>query len=186
MESAKLALFLLFFVSFTVVTRRLFSGNKTPNPLEMPPQPPPDSWDDYPDSRRPAIIGAEMPFPVVVPPIQRLPSGSYNRPNVLNYYFSNLDLKRGPENPRSFCDQFFVEFESPSTGAVWTNEYTVATPFGFQDLLDQSGENMAFYGTIIIVSRWDLAEILRTVMDDVMDKYADADDRRSREIDPHK
>jgi hypothetical protein len=118
------------------------------------------------------VIGAELPFPVGLPPVQQLADGRYNRPNVLNYYFSNLDLKSGPPNPRSFCDQLFVEFEAPETGARWTNEYTVATPFGLQDLMDQTGQKLTLEGTVVIVQRWDMADILKTVLDDVMERYA--------------
>lgn len=124
---------------------------------------------------RPSAIGAELPFPVGLPPVQRLPSGRYNRPKVLNYYFSNLDLKSGPANPRVFCDQLFVQFEAPETGAVWTNEYTVATPFGLQDLLDGTGQTLVFDGTMVVVPRWDMALILRSVLDDVIEKYAHAE-----------
>jgi hypothetical protein len=168
-ESAKLALFLLFFVAFFVIARRLFSsGAGSYSPDYQPPYSP----DGLPDSKGPAVIGAELPFPVSLPPVERLPDGHYNRPSVLNYYFSNLDLKAGPPNPRSFCDQLFVEFEAPETGARWTNEYTVATPFGLQDLLDQTGQRLAFDGTVIIVPRWNMAQILTTVLDDVMERYA--------------
>jgi len=176
-EPAKLAIFLLFFVAFIVVTRRMFSGDRSSISPDYPPLPPPDSWQGYPDSKQPAAIGAELPFPVRVPPIERLPGGSYNRPKVLNYYFSNLDLKRGPDNPRSFCDQLFVQFEAPETGAQWTSEYTVATPFGLQALIDETGQNLAFDGTLIVVPRWDMAEILKAVLDDVMEKYAAVDDQ---------
>ncbi|HLJ29711.1 MAG TPA: hypothetical protein VKY85_23590 [Candidatus Angelobacter sp.] len=174
-EPAKLAIFLIFLIAFIVITRRMFSSGKPSYSSEYPPPSFPDARDGYGTSKQPAAIGSELPFPVSLPPVQQLPNGRYNRPNVLNYYFSNLDLKAGPGNPRSFCDQLFVEFEAPETGAVWTSEYTVATPFGLQDLLDQSGQNLGFEGTIVIVPRWDMAQILGTVLDDVMEKYADPD-----------
>ena len=170
MESAKIAIFLLFFVAFLIVTRRIFSQGNPAGYPQMPPQPPPDSWNDYKENQ-PAVIGAELPFPILVPPVERLPNGRYNRPKILNYYFSNLDLKRGPENPRSFCDQFFIEFEAPESGARWTSEYIVATPFGLQDLIDQTGQSLAFDGTIIVVPRWDLAQVLQTVVDDMLQRY---------------
>jgi hypothetical protein len=173
-ESAKLAVFILFFVAFVIIARRLFSNGTAPYPADYQPpySPPPD---DFPDPKRPAVIGAELPFPVGLPPVQQRPDGRYNRPKVLNYYFSNLDLKSGPPNPRSFCDQLFVEFEAPETGARWTSEYTIATPFGLQDLLDETGQRLSFDGTVIVVPRWDMADILRTVLDDVMERYVHAE-----------
>ena len=173
MESVKIAIFLLFFVAFIIVARRVFSGGGgTQYSPDYKPSPPPDPSDNFASSKRPAVIGSELPFPTEVAPVQRSDDGRYNRPNVLNYYFSNLDLQTGPENPRSFCDQLFVQFEAPETGERWTNEYVVATPFGLQDLTDQTGQNLTFNGTIIIVPRWSMAEILKTVLDDVMEKYA--------------
>lgn len=176
MESAKLALFLLFFVAFLVITRRVFAGGQPTVSPDLPPAPPPDSWPDGPEPNQPAAIGSELPFPIKLPPVERHPDGRYNRPKVLNYYFSNLDLKRGPENPRSFCDQLFIQFEAPETGAKWTSEYIVATPFGLQDLLDQTGQSLVFDGTVIVVPRWDMAEILKTVLDDMMERYAAPDE----------
>jgi hypothetical protein len=177
-DTEKIAVFLLFFVAFVWITRRLFSREKPPGPGDFPVLAPPEPPEDYEIARRsgqPAMIGAELPFPVGLPPVERLPNGRYNRPKVLNYYFSNLDLKAGPENPRVFCDQMFVQFEAPETGAAWTNEYTVATPFGLQELLDTTGQNQILNGTVIIVPRWDIALILRTVLDDVIHKYAHAE-----------
>jgi hypothetical protein len=174
-ESAKLAIYLLFFVAFVVIARRLFSNGGSSYSSNYPPPPFPNGADDYQDTKQPAVIGAELPFPIGVPAVEQLPNGRYNRPNILNYYFSNLDILAGPANPRSFCDQLFVEFEAPESGARWTSEYTVATPFGLQDLLDQTGQSLYFDGTIIIVPRWDIAQILKTVLDDVMEKYAHAE-----------
>lgn len=173
MESLKLAIFLLFFVAFIVITRRLFSGGPSISPYSPPPRP--DNWLEDPDPDEPPVIGAELPFPIKLPPVERNPNGRYNRPKVLNYYFANVDLKRGPENPRSFCDQLFIQFEAPETGAQWTNAYTVATPFGLQAVIDETGQNLALQGTVIIVSRWNMAEILQAILDDVMDKYAAPD-----------
>jgi hypothetical protein len=171
-DPEKIVAFLMFFVAFLWFSRRLFAHEKPlgPDGFPVPPEPP----DDYQPGKQPAVIGAELPFPITLPPIQQLPSGRYNRPKVLNYYFSNLDLKAGPDNPRTFCDQFFVQFEAPETGAVWTNEYTVATPFGLQELLDGTGQMLTFNGSVVIVPRWDMALILRTVLDDVIEKYAHA------------
>jgi hypothetical protein len=184
--SAKIAIFLLFFVAFLVVTRRLFSSGKPSYSADYPPPPFPDAPNDHANEKQPAVIGAELPFPIGLPAVQRLPNGRYNRPNVLNYYFSNLDLQNGPENPRSFCDQLFVEFEAPETGARWTSEYTIASPFGLQDLLDQTGQNLAFDGTVIVVPRWDMPQILKTVLDDVMERYVQPEPEQSHAGDSSK
>lgn len=175
MESLKLAIFLLFFVAFVVITRRMFSGGPSISPYS-PPYPPVDNWQDEPDQDEPPAIGSELPFPIKLPPVERNPNGRYNRPKVLNYYFANVDLKRGPENPSSFCDELFIRFEAPETGAQWINAYTVATPFGLQAVIDETGQNLALQGTVIIVSRWNMAEILQVILDDVIEKYAAPDE----------
>jgi hypothetical protein len=182
-HSEKIAIFLMFFFAFLWIARRLFSNEKTLGPGDYPAQGFPNPPEDYEPGKGPAVIGAELPFPVSLPAVQQLPDGRYNRPKVLNYYFSNLDLKSGPNNPRTFCDQLFVQFEAPETGAVWTNEYTVATPFGLQELLDGTGQMLTFNGTVIIVPRWDMALILRTVLDDVIQKYAHAGPQDDEEAD---
>lgn len=174
-DPVKLAIFLLFFVGFFIITRRMFSGGPSISPGTPPPQPSADSWTSYPSSNEAPVIGSELPFPVKLPPVERNPDGRYNRPKVLNYYFSNLDLRKGPENPISFCDQLFIQFESPETGASWTSEYIIATPFGLQDLLDQTGQNLVFDGTIIVVPRWNMAEILKAVLDDTIQRYVGPD-----------
>jgi hypothetical protein len=59
----------------------------------------------------------------------------------------------------------------------------VATPFGLQELLDGTGQMLTFNGTVIIVPRWDMALILRTVLDDVIQKYAHAGPQGDEEAD---
>ena len=49
--------------------------------------------------KEPAVVGADLPFPIHVPEIKRDADGRYNRPEFLNYYFEETDLVRGPENP---------------------------------------------------------------------------------------
>lgn len=176
MDPIKLAIFLFFFVAFLIAARRMFSsGSRVYASEYLPP--------DSDPQKQLAAIGSELPFPIVLPPVQQLPNGRYNRPKVLNYYFSNLDLKSGPENPRSFCDQLLVQFEAPETGAQWTNEYTIATPFGLQSLLDQTGQNLSLDGTVIIVSRWDIARILRAVLDDMMERYVASEPEQAQKDD---
>jgi hypothetical protein len=55
----------------------------------------------------------------------------------------------------------------------------VATPFGLQTWLDETGQNLYFDGALVIVPRWDMAQILKTVLDDVMEKYAHPEPEQS-------
>jgi hypothetical protein len=40
--------------------------------------------------------------------------------------------------------------------------------------MDQTGQNLVIDGTIVIVSRWDMSQIMKTVLDDVIARYAHA------------
>ena len=64
--------------------------------------------DDSSKRKATAVVGAELPFPIHVPEIKRDADGKYNRPEFLNYYFEETDLVRGPEDPASFYDHFYL------------------------------------------------------------------------------
>jgi hypothetical protein len=191
-EMAKVVIFVVFFGLFLLLSRKLFSSQTTYNPSDLPPAPyldPPASGSAGPGSitgssitpgfpmederkNQPVLVGAELPFPVSLPPREAGPDGKYNRPLVLNYYFKKLDLLRGPEDPRCFCDEFFIELEAPETRAVWTNEYIVATPAGLQQLLDaESHDSLLFDAMLIVVPKWNVANLLKIIMDEVMEAY---------------
>jgi hypothetical protein len=185
-EAAKILIFVGFFVLFLVLAKNLFSPETTDRPPDVPSSFPdplapgfaapgvitPDS-NSADDGRNQAVlVGADLPFPVSLPPRQSGPDGKYNRPMVLNYYFKKLDLVRGPDDPRSFCDEFFIQFEEPETQAMWTNAYIVATPAGLQQLLDSQGhDSLLFDGMLIVVAKWSLGDLLKIVMDEVMEGY---------------
>jgi hypothetical protein len=198
-DTGKIEIFVLVLVVFLVLSRRLFSGNTTHDPSDLPPSsyvdPPPSSFGGldfakrgFPEHGFPehgsvisadarssstGLVGSELPFPVSLPPRQAGPDGKYNRPLVLNYYFKKLDLLHGPEDPRSFCDEFFVQLEEPETQVVWTNEYIVATPTGLQQLMDSGGhDSLHFDGMLIVVPKWNTPNLLKIIMDEVMEGYA--------------
>lgn len=173
MEQIKVAIFIAVFALFLFAARRLFSSEQpydipgAPPPLE--PDPPPGSFPSVTQERRPAITGAELPFPIHLPPVREFENGAYNRPNILNYFFKKTDLVRGPDDLTSFADRFFIQFQSPDRKFQWTSEYTVATPSGLQAVLEsEHRESFLVDGRIIIVRRFNLGEILQTIMDDVM------------------
>ena len=187
MEAAKIIIFVAFFVGFLMVVKNLFSGETTYKEAGMSSSPNPDlpasgfatsgitADADQEDARRspPRLVGAELPFPVSLPPRAADPDGKYNRPMVLNYYFKKLDLVRGPDDPRSFCDEFVIQFEEPENQAAWTNEYIVATPAGLQQLLESEGhDSLHFDGMLILVPKWSVADLLKIIMAEVMEGSA--------------
>lgn len=171
MDLTRLLIFAVVFVAFLIVVRRLFSSDEaylSPQGLEPP------SADDRNSSRSfpPVLTGSEIPFPIKVPPVEYLGDGSYNRPIVKNYYFGKIDLVHGPGRRDAFCDDLFVQLEDPDSGHAWENQYTVATPAGLQEQLKSVPAGSLFLvGKVLIVAHWDLADILKQVMDDILENH---------------
>jgi hypothetical protein len=127
--------------------------------------------------KEPAVVGADLPFPIHVPEIKRDADGRYNRPEFLNYYFEETDLVRGPENPGAFYDDFYVlvrDIENNHTGFY---KYFVATPAGLQKAMDDEHLPALYLEEqALIVSRWDVQLILDAAVKDIMKSYAERKD----------
>lgn len=182
MDPVKFLIFVAVFGAFVIITRRLFSGESTYGPGQFPPQFPSHTETETAPipgpGKQPALTGAELNLPLLLPIRERLADGEFNRPEVRNYYFKTLDLVSGPEDPLVFCDEFCVEFErpedfNPAMGSpTWTAEYVVATPGGLQKMLEGGPDAHVFLsGNTIIVPRWDVPELLRTIVEDMTEKY---------------
>jgi hypothetical protein len=176
----KVTIFVVVALLLFVIARRLSAGEPSYVP-EPPPPPEPDGLPepDFPQnkiSRAPAAVGSDLPFPIPLPPITRSPDGLYNRPRILNYYFSNIDLIRGPADPRSFSDEFHLELQSPADSQTWTDTYMVVTPDGLQKELDSLGPSALYLNSsTIVVSKWDLAAVLEAIMKHIMGDWAHPD-----------
>jgi hypothetical protein len=167
-----------------VIARRLSAGE--PSFVPEPPQPPqPDVPEDDHQSDAvhtarapfPALAGADLPFPIPLPPVTRLADGRYNRPNILNYYFKKLDLVHGPADPKVFFDDFFLHYQDPSNDHALEMHYVVATPAGLQQELDADvSSSLYFEVPVIIVPKWDLTAILKTVVEEVIKGWGTPDD----------
>jgi hypothetical protein len=124
-----------------------------------------------------AVVGAELPFPIHVPEIKRDVDGRYNRPEFLNYYFEETDLVRGPENPASFYDYFYLRVRDIENSHTALYKYFVATPAGLQKAMDNERLPALYLeDQALIVSRWDVPLILDTVVKDIMKSYAEKKD----------
>jgi len=131
-----------------------------------------------PDNRKPApaLVGRDLPFPIKLIPLTS-DDGKYNRPNFLNYYFGKTDLVKGPEDPSSFFDEFFLEAQDPATKHRWTYEYTVASPSGLQSVMSEERfASLYFDGPLVIVPRWDIEMILHTVTEEIIKHYGETDE----------
>jgi len=130
------------------------------------------SWtpEAEPPKKVPAVVGSELPFPFDVRDLyQEFPE--FNRPNVRNYYFRETDLVTGPADPTSFFDEFLIDLESPKTGERWTDSYFVGTPDGIKAAMREENKEFVCCTKTIIVAEFDLASILRAVLQ----LYAEAD-----------
>src|SRR5215472_410521 len=135
------------------------------------------------DSARSRVVGADLPFPIKLPEIERNPDGRYNRPEFENYYFENTDLKLGPADPARFYDDFYVMARELENGYPVLYKYLVATPAGLQSAM-ATDHLPALYidGQTVIVPRWDLPLILETVIKQIMKHYAEPDDQETNAL----
>jgi hypothetical protein len=118
------------------------------------------------------LTGADIGLPFRLPPVKQDNKGRFNRPYYSNYYFAKTDLVRGPADPRSFCDDFFLVAEDPASGHRWERKFIVATPSGFEQLMNQEQfVSMYLEDDVVVVSRWDLAVILRTVLEEDLKRF---------------
>lgn len=118
MDPIKLIIFGAAFLLLLLLGRKL-AGSGDAHELIVPPQDlmpsvgsPPQVIrpyeDDEPEPDAPRVVGADLPFPITLPEIKCDTDGRYNRPEFLNYYFEKIDLKSGPVDPGSFCDDFYM------------------------------------------------------------------------------
>ena len=178
MDPLKIVIFVAAFLLLLLLGKKLSSRgdsySSTLPPGSFHPQPAAvaeDGLDDKPLSQ-PTLVGADLPFPVSLPAIERDRDGKYNRPEFLNYYFDNVDLRTGPEDPESFCDDFFLEARDIDHNHSMLYRFLVATPPGLQKALAKERPPALYIEEqTIIVSRWDLPMILNVAVREIMKSY---------------
>jgi hypothetical protein len=182
MEPVKVIIFVAAFLLLLVLGRKLSAmGESSIMPVaplpELAVNEPAVIAAPPPKRKEPAVVGAELPFPIHVPPINRDDDGRYNRPEFLNYYFEETDLVRGPENPGAFYDDFYVLVRDIENDHTALYKYFVATPAGLQKAMDDEHLPALYLEEqALIVSRWDVQLILDTVVKDIMKSYTERKD----------
>lgn len=172
----------IFVVAFLVL---LFLGRKLSSDSDSIPVPAPISTDgpvkeDEKQARQPAVIGAELPFPISLPDLIRDPDGRYNRPEFHNYYFEKTDLLSGPADPATFYDHFFLEARDVENEHRIIYKYFVATPLGLQKALASNHlPALHLKEHAFIVARWDLPLILETVVAHIIESYVEGADQEA-------
>ncbi len=191
MEPLKILIFVVAFLLLLLVGR-LLSASAEVHAHELPhdgapllPVQPVEEADVI--TRGEVLTGAEIGLPFSLPPVTRDEKGRFNRPYYTNYYFSKTDLVRGPADARSFYDEFFLVAQDPGSQHMWETKYIVATPAGLQQLMNQE-QYVSLYleDTVVLVSEWNLAVILRTVIDEDLKRFGtipDTDRSRSAAFD---
>jgi hypothetical protein len=118
------------------------------------------------------LTGADIGLPFRLPPVKQDDKGRFNRPYYSNYYFAKIDLVRGPADPRSFYDEFFLVAQDPASNHTWERKFIVATPSGLQEVMKQEQfASMYLEDDVVLVSEWDLAVILRTVIEEDLKRF---------------
>ncbi len=107
--------------------------------------------------------------PISVAPVSVANDALCIPPRIHNYHFAHTDLVRGPADPRDFYDDFFVEMEDHADGQRFTEQFTVATPAGLARLMREEGVAHLFPENLLLVSNFNLGEVLTAVVS----RYAD-------------
>jgi len=172
-DSLKVAIFIVVFGLFLIVAKKLFNS-EIPNPAHVPPpypEPPQPSQEEQ--ASQAGLTGSEIPFPISVPPRVQREDGTWNRPEVRNYFFAKTDLVRGPEDQQAFCDEFTIQFEIPEDHQKWFEQYMVATPAGLDKFLaTQKSRAVMMEHQVILIPRWDLGAVLQAILDDTMETWS--------------
>jgi hypothetical protein len=182
MDPVKIVIFVAAFLALLLLGRKLSSfGESTITPIAPLPDPvgnePAVTAAPRSTKKEPAVVGAELPFPILVPEIKRNVDGRYNRPEFLNYYFEDTDLVRGPENPASFYDDFYLLVRDIENDHTALYKYFVATPAGLQKAMDDEHLSALYLeDQALIISRWDVPLILDAAVKDIMKSYAERKD----------
>jgi hypothetical protein len=176
LEPIKIVIFVAAFLLLLLLGRKLLvteelHGAQVPGPLLTPDLP--AASEEAADERNGrAVVGADLPFPVQLPELGQDDDGKYNRPEFLNYYFSQVDLLHGPANPRCFFDEFFVETRNPQDEHVGTYKFLVATPAGLQRAMDEERQSLLYLEEhTIVIDHWDLTLILNAAVQDIIKSY---------------
>jgi hypothetical protein len=178
MDPVKVVIFVAAFLLLLLLGRKLSAFSETtittPLPESIADNPVVASAPPRAPGKVPAIVGADLPFPIHVPEIERDDDGRYNRPEFLNYYFGETDLVRGPDNPAAFYDDFYLLVRDIENSHTALYKYFVATTAGLQKAMDDERLPALYLEEqALIVPRWDVPLILETVVKDVMKSYAE-------------
>lgn len=80
-------------------------------------------------------------------------------------YFSRFDALTGPADALNFFDEVTVEVYFKESGGVFQKIYTVATPLGFSQFLEDKNWDIFYTPEMFVVQRYDLKLIREAIID---------------------
>ncbi|HEY2389989.1 MAG TPA: hypothetical protein VGK22_02345 [Candidatus Angelobacter sp.] len=177
MDPVKVVIFVAAFLLLIILGRKLSrSSDSIPMPTPF------RTYDSAEEENQkqinlPAVIGADLPFPISLPDLIRDPDGRYNRPEFHNYYFEKTDLLTGPTDPAGFYDRFYLEARDVENSHRILYKYFVATPLGLQKALaDKHIPALHLKEHAFIIARWNLPLILETAVKHIIESYVEGSD----------
>jgi hypothetical protein len=186
MDPVKVVIFIAAFLLLLLLGRKLSSSSESAGMVPLPEQLPSQTIldeDRHSSNKKLTVVGADLPFPVHIPEIACDRDGKYNRPEFLNYYFEETDLLRGPQDPSSFYDNFYLEVRDIENAHTALYRYFVATPLGLQKALaSEPVPVICLEEQSLIVARWDVPLILEEVVSQVMKAYAEARNKEAHAL----
>jgi hypothetical protein len=185
MDPVKVVIFVVAFLLLLLLGRKLSSGTESTSIEPYPGQLPTEAlgYEEHGPVKKPAVIGADLPFPIHIPEIVQDQDGRFNRPEFLNYYFEKTDLLSGPADPSAFYDHFYLEIRDIESNRPGLYKYFVATPLGLQKALAREKLPALYLQEhSLIVARWDVPLILEAVVDQVIEIYAGGDDKETHAL----
>lgn len=176
MDPVKAVIFVVAFLLLLLLGRKLsrteeIHGAQVPQPTPVP-KLSTEGDDDAEQQRSITVVGADLPFPVRLPELEQDDDGKYNRPEFLNYHFSEIDLLGGPVDPRCFFDEFFIETRNPQDEHIGMYKFLVGTPAGLQRAMDEERQSLLYLEEhAIMVDHWDLTLILNAAVQEIIKSY---------------
>jgi hypothetical protein len=186
MDPVRVVIFIAAFLLLLFLGRKLSSSSESTGMVPLPETRPTQTISDEAQdssSRVPTVVGADLPFPIHIPEISRDIDGRYNRPEFLNYYFEETDLLRGPQDRTVFYDNFYLEVRDIENSHTALYKYFVATPLGLQKALAvEKLPALYLEEHSLIIARWDMPLILDTVVKQIIQAYAEANNKEAHAL----
>ena len=90
-----------------------------------------------------------------------------NTIQIRAWNFATFEIEIGPPDRNCFADDLWMDLYDSSSGHGWRHTYFVATPAGLEKMLRDSKSSFMFLPQILVLNRYDVAELRKAVLDDL-------------------